>query len=158
MPVSRWSVLVGAAFVAASLFTLGAEAGSLGAGVGAIISRPSYAAAWYALGGADYEEFMAFCRARIPSSGALASIVAQPAFGYYRANYDLYPRTVWPYVSPQDADANAPHPLSARLLRAVLRETGAHYLAVWHVAVPRPLPAYRWVATFRPGEYVVALQ
>jgi hypothetical protein len=158
MPVARWAVLVGVAFFTAFLVTVQGEAGALGADVQALVSRPSYAAAWQALGGADYEEFMAFCRARIPPSGSVLSIVAQPAFGYYRGNYDLYPRMVWPYVSPQDPHPNDPHPLPARLLRSELRSTGARYLAVWHVALPLPLPAYRWVATFAPGEYVVALR
>ncbi len=101
---------------------------------------------------------MAFCRRRIPPSGSVVSIVLQPAFGYYRGNYDLYPRTVWPYVSPLGAQADDPHNISRELLRTVLHHTGARYLVVWHVTLPTPLPAYRWVATFAPDEYVVALR
>jgi hypothetical protein len=158
IPSWRWPAL--ASVVLCVLLVLGAadEARQAGGDVRALVERIPAAAAWRTLGMGDYEEFMAFCSRRIPGRGAVLSIVLQPAIGYYRAAYDLYPRTVWPYVSPQDPHADEPHPLPAATLARVLAATKARYLAVWHVALPRPLPPVRWVATFAPGEYVIALR
>ena len=156
--MNRGAAVVVFVFVLACVPWLGGEWRAVGADVGTVMMRPSYAEAWRSLGGADYEGFMDFCRQRIPRSGAVVSIVEQPSFGYYRATYDLYPRTVWPIVSWLGPHADDRPIITRVLLRQVLIRTGARYLAVWHVSLPRPLPASRWVATFAPGEYLIALR
>jgi hypothetical protein len=134
-----------------------AEFSAFDADVRQLIAHPSYDTAWRELSGADFAGFMAFCRHAIPPSGIVVSIVAQPTYGYYRGSFELYPRTVWPIVSPQGPHAfDRPH-VTAPLLSAVLRRTHARYLLVWHVNLPSPVVAHRWVATFAPGEYVMAL-
>jgi len=138
--------------------SLGGELSTASGDMAALRAARPPVEAWQALGGADYEEFMGFCRRRIPVTAVALSIVAQPAFGYYRANYTLYPRTVWPIVSPLGQRANdAPVVTDARLI-GVLNRTGARYLAVWHVALPRRLPPARWKAQYAPDEYVLALR
>jgi len=138
--------------------SLGGELSAASGDMAALRAARPPAEAWQALGGADYEGFMEFCRRRIPSTAVVLSIVAQPAFGYYRANYALYPRTVWPIVSPLGERANdAPVVTEARLM-GVLNRMGARYLAVWHVALPRRLSPARWKAQYAPDEYVLALR
>jgi len=157
-PPGRGEVGLLVALALLLLPSLGGELSAAGGDLIALGTGRSQAEAWQALGGADYEGFMGFCRRRIPPKAAVISIVAQPALGYYRAGYALYPRTVWPIVSPLGERANdAPVVTEARLM-GVLNRTGARYLAVWHVALPRRLPAVRWKAQYAPDEYVLALR
>ena len=157
-PPGRGEVGLLVALALLLLPSLGGELSAASGDMDALRAARPPAEAWQALGRADYEGFMGFCRRRIPSTAAVISIVAQPAFGYYRAGYTLYPRTVWPIVSPLGERANdAPVVTEARLI-GVLNRMGARYLAVWHVALPRRLSPARWKAQYAPDEYVLALR
>lgn len=140
------------------LARFGAEVQGLRSDVGFIAAHPSDSAAWGRLGASDFEDFMAFCRRHIPPSATVVSIAAAPAFGYYRGAYDLYPRSVWPIVSPLGLHAeDYPH-VTARMLSTTLARTGARYIVVWRVALPHTWRGYRRLVRYAPGEYVLTLQ
>lgn len=158
MRAGRLAILVGLLPVLLFVARFQAELQGLRADVGMIAVHPSHSMAWRRLGAADFEDFMAFCRRHIPPSAAVVSIASMPAFGYYRGSYDLYPRTVWPIVSPLGLHAQDYPRVSARLLAATLARTGARYVAVWRVTLPPPGRAYRSVARFAANEYVLAVR
>ena len=158
MRPARPAILAGIVPLLFALTYLGAEVRGLNADAHLLASRPSYGWAWSSMGAADFHDFMVFAARYIPDSASVVSIALQPAFGYYRGSYELYPRTVWPIVSPLGLHAHDAPVVTASLLRAVLARTRAGYIAVWRVAMPRPPVAHRWIETFARDEYVVALR
>lgn len=158
MAVGRLALLVCALPLLIFLSQLKAEVGAVATDAKAITAHVSYEQAWRDLGASDFEGFMAFCRRRIPRTASLVSIAATPAFGYYRAGYDLDPRTVWPIVSPLGPEANAYPRVTPRLLDATLARTGARYVVVWRVRLTSPWRGYRWLARYATDEYVMAVR
>ena len=158
MSVGRLAIVICLLPVLLLLARFQPELQGLRADVEMIGAHPSTSVAWRRLGASDFEDFMAFCRRHIPPSAAVVSIASMPAFGYYRGNYDLYPRTVWPIVSPLGLRAeDYPH-VTAGLLTTTLARTGARYVAVWRVTLPASWHGYRLLERFAPGEYVLAVR